>query len=492
MPSVRLRAALVLALAGPGAVGATEMDQVRQSIQELRSDYEVRIGELEARLRAAQAAAQPAGDEAATGRPGAAQGAAGDTPRPGYRAVTSGNQFNPQISVILDGNYFQDNVDGETSELLGEAFQAGAGHGHGEEDGHGHADEGHSHGAAEPGFNFSEAELWFGGTVDPYFDLSSTLAVDSDGEVELEEAYFQTRALPAGFKLKAGKFFSDIGYINRQHPHEWDFTDQNLVHLNLFGFNLADTGAQLTWLPPLPVYTLLGVELLQGEQERFGALVEDEEEREELALADELAGPRLFTGFAKISPDLGFNHALQLGGFIAHARQSQAIGEIEEEEAGFEGESTLFGADLVYKYDAPGAYGSGDFLLQSEYLRRRNDFSVSAFEADPSLVGGSRDFTTDGLYVQARYGFWPRWQFGARYDALGLTNKAEGTGGDESFDRSERWTLALTYRPTEFSMFRLQGATADIVTGEDGASEDFEYVFLQYILTLGAHGAHKF
>mgnify|MGYP005839262579 CR=1 FL=1 len=481
MASVALRGALAVALgiSASAPAGAAEIDEVRQSIRELRSEYQGRIAELEARLAAAEA---DAGDVDESRGPGAS---AVDTLRRGYRAVTSGNQFNPQISVILNGNYFQDNVDGETSELLEEAFQAGAGHGHGEEEGHGH-------GAAEPGFNFREAELWFGGTVDPYFDLSSTLSVASDGDVELEEAYFQTRGLPAGFKLKAGKFFSDIGYINRQHPHEWDFTDQNLVHLNLFGFNLADTGAQLTWLPPLPVYTLLGVELLQGEQERFGALVEDEEEREELALDDEKDGPRLVTGFAKISPDLGFNHALQIGGFIAHARQSQAIGEIEEEEAGFEGDSTLFGADLVYKYDAPGAYGAGDFLLQSEYLRRRNDFSVSAFEDDPTLVGRSRDFTTDGFYIQARYGFWPRWQFGARYDAFGLTNKAEGVGGDESFERSDRWTLALTYRPTEFSMLRLHGATADIVTGEDGSSEDFEYVFLQYILTLGAHGAHKF
>jgi hypothetical protein len=50
----------------------------------------------------------------------------------------------------------------------------------------------------------------------------------------------------------------------------------------------------------------------------------------------------------------------------------------------------------------------------------------------------------------------------------------------------------LTYRPSEFSLFRLQGATADIVTDEDGNSEDFGYVYLQYILSLGTHGAHRF
>ena len=68
-----------------------------------------------------------------------------------------------------------------------------------------------------------------------------------------------------------------FGYLNKKHEHQWEFADQNLPYLNLLGdHGLQDTGIQITWLPEWPVYTLLGAEILQGDQERVGALVEDE------------------------------------------------------------------------------------------------------------------------------------------------------------------------------------------------------------------------
>lgn len=484
MTKSKLRVAAAAALLVPSsawAADSAEMAEVKRMIEQMKSEYEQKVQDLEKRLEEAEKSvdkSQEAKDAEAVSEVKSTKQELG--------SVSSGNAFNPQISLILDGNYYHDDIDGRGTELLGEAFRAGAGHGHEDEGG------GHAHGGADNGFNFREAELWFSANVDPYFDAQATLAVESDGEVELEEAYFQTRALPVGLKVKAGKFFSDIGYINRQHPHEWDFTDQNLVYQNLFGFNLADTGVQLTWLPELPVYTLFGVEALQGDQERFGALVEDEEEREELNLEDPKDGPRLFTGFVKVAPELGFDHALQLGASIVHSRQAQLIGEIEEEEAGFQGDETLWGLDLVYKYDSPRAYGAGDAVFQSEYMFDTKDMKITAFETDPNLVGGDRKFKTDGWYAQGWYGIAPRWQFGLRYDVLGLTNKVGGTGGSEDFKTSDRWSAMLTYRPSEFSLFRLQGATADIVTDENGNSEDFSYVYFQYILSLGTHGTHRF
>ena len=165
----------------------------------------------------------------------------------------------------------------------------------------------------------------FPATVDPYFDAVLYLAIDGDGNTELEEGYFQTRSLPYGLRVKGGKFLSDFGYINRQHPHQWDFVDQNLPYLNLLGdHGLQDTGLQLTWLPELPVYTLLGVEALQGNQEIFGATLGDAEQVE-LNLGDTDNGPRLWTAFAKLAPDLGPKHALQFGVSYAHASQHQEV-----------------------------------------------------------------------------------------------------------------------------------------------------------------------
>jgi hypothetical protein len=244
--------------------------------------------------------------------------------------VTSGSAFNPQISVILDGNYYQDDAKaGDGAALVGEAFWPGRNLAHDHSaagDGHTHGDGGHVHNVAEPGFNFREAELSFSATVDPYFDAATYISIDGDGNVELEEAYFETRALPWGLKVKGGKFLSDFGYINRQHPHQWAFVDQNLPYLNLLGFHgLQDTGLQLTWVPDdLPFYALIGGEALQGNQEIFGATV-SEAEQVALNLGKTQDGPRLFTAFGKVAPDLGRKHALQFGLSYAHADQQQQV-----------------------------------------------------------------------------------------------------------------------------------------------------------------------
>ena len=474
-----------LALAMPAVAASAsqddELDDLRRMIVEMRADYETKIRELETRLAQAESAAQ-----AKPGAPAAesAQVAASE-PR---ATVTSGNAFNPQISVILNGNYYHDGIRGEGSELVGEAAQPSHGHGHD----HGGGEEGHSHGAMSNGFNLSEVELAFSATVDPYFDAAAYMAITGDGEFELEEAYLQTRALPYGLKLKAGKFLSDFGYINRQHPHQWDFANQNLPYLNLLGdHGLQDVGVQVNWLPEWPLYTLIGIEALQGDQERFGALVDDEEELEELGLDRSKNGPRLWTAYVKVSPELGYSHALQLGASYAQARQHQEIHEEDDGtglllEEGLEGDADLWGLEAVYKYDSGRAYGDGDLKLQAEYLRSDKDLEVRSGE--PDEIGEREEFTTDGLYVQGMYGLFPRWHVGLRYDILGMTN--EVSGGDE-YDSSDRWTAALSWVPTEFSLLRLQFERADIAL-EEGGSESFNTFWLQFLLSMGAHGAHKF
>ena len=104
--------------------------------------------------------------------------------------------------------------------------------------------------------------------------------------------------------------------------------------------------------------------------------------------------------------------------------------------------------------------------------------------------GARRKLTTDGIYVQGIYGFRPRWQFGLRYDALGLTNQVTGDIR-ESLDASDRWTAALTWTPTECSRLRMQYSYNDILTAA-GTAETFNTVWLQFLMSLGTHGAHRF
>ncbi|PVV11536.1 MAG: hypothetical protein B6D77_06745 [gamma proteobacterium symbiont of Ctena orbiculata] len=479
------------------AADSAEMTEVRRLIEQMKNEYEQKIDALEQRLEAAEQKAETTADKAK--QPSTASQAA--LSRSGQGAVTSASAFNPQISVILDGNYYHDDVDGEGTELLGEAD--GISHAHGAE--HDHEEHGHSHGGAEQGFNFRSAELAFSASVDSYFDATALLAIESGGDVELEEAWLQTRSLPNGFKVKVGKFLSDIGYMNNQHPHYWDFTDQNLAYLNLLGdHGLGDTGVQVTWLPDWDHYTLFGVEVFQGEQEKLGALAEIDEHLEEeldeagfsvddLALDDEEDGPRLYTAFLKYAPDLGYDHALQLGVWGGWADQHQEIhGDAEDGDVhSLQGDAMMWGIDAVYKYSAGGAYGHGDIKLQGEYLSSRKDLNVEFHQANPAAIGAERKFTEDGLYIQGLYGFAPRWQVGLRYDVVGLTNKLESSGSElRDWDDSNRWTAALTWTPTEFSQMRLQYAKADITI--DDESEDFGYIYLQYLVSMGSHGAHKF
>lgn len=129
--------------------------------------------------------------------------------------MDSGTAFNPALSVILDGVYYNglNNDFGDPAGFGGHDHDHGHGHGHG-----------HDHGL-DDGFNLRETEIALSGSVDNYLDAMVTLAID-EHDIEVEEAWFATRSLPAGLQLKGGKFLSDIGYINKQHPHDWDFVDR--------------------------------------------------------------------------------------------------------------------------------------------------------------------------------------------------------------------------------------------------------------------------
>jgi hypothetical protein len=384
--------------------------------------------------------------------------------------------FNPDLSAIVDMYYHQDDSDEGISHLLEE--MAGFGHSHGEDD--------HHHHGPEEGFNLRHLELQLSADVDPYFKGSAIAAIDEDG-AEMEEAVMETTSLPWGLKLKGGKFFSDFGYINAQHSHQWDFTDQPLIYkLCLGDHGLNDKGLQLSWLAPTPFYLLAGVEAFQGDNENMFAYHGDEP----LPTHD---GPRVGVGWLKIGPNMPGNHALQFGAFGATGKHQEAHdgNEDGDEDHWLDGDSTFWGCDGVYKYNATHPHGQGDFTAQAEYFNRRKDLEVVGHELAPQFVGNSRVDDQDGYYAQAVYGFQPRWRAGVRWEQVGLTNDSEQPDGTEShYGSSERAGLMLDFTPSEFSRIRLQGnqGSYETVDGREDATE----VMVQWMISLGAHGAHKF
>jgi len=322
--------------------------------------------------------------------------------------------------------------------------------------------------------------------VDPYFKGSAIAAIDLEG-AEMETAEIETTCLPWGFKLRGGKFFSDFGYINAQHSHQWDFVDQPLIYQATLGAHgLNEKGVQATWLAPTPFYCLAGTEVFQGENESMFAYHGEEP----LPTHD---GPRLGVGWLKCGPNLPGRHALQFGTFLAAGNHQEAHDGDGDglEDHWLDGDSGFWGGDAVYKYNAPQTHGEGDVIVQGEYFARERDLDIVAHDLEPGFIGSRRLDEQDGYYVQTVYGFLPRWRAGLRWDQIGLQNETTLPDGSVvEADASDRMAAMVDFTPSEFSRLRLQFNQGNYETAE--GREAVAEVFVQCMVSIGAHGAHKF
>jgi len=374
--------------------------------------------------------------------------------------------FNPDISLILQGRY----VNGKDID-----------------DRHisGFVTAGHEHGGDARGFSLEHSEFTISGNIDPYFRGYATFAL-ADEEVEVEEAWFQTLALGAGLTAKAGRFFSGVGYANEQHPHAWDFADQSLMYQALFGGNLREDGVQLKWLAPTPVFLELGAEAARGQ----------------FFPGSEAGGDRNGAGmaavFAKVGGDVGESHSWRAGINYLAARPVDREGEFHdanqvEAHTAFTGDSKAWIVDFVWKWAPFGNPRERNLKLQAEFFEREEEGELSC--EDNSADGGACTGLADayrskqsGWYAQAVFQFVPRWRAGYRYDRLdsGTVDFGANPLENEAF-KPTRHTAMLDYSPSEFSRFRLQ---LEQDQSMQGVTDD--RVILQYVHSLGAHGAHRF
>jgi hypothetical protein len=94
--------------------------------------------------------------------------------------------------------------------------------------------------------------------------------------------------------------------------------------------------------------------------------------------------------------------------------------------------------------------------------------------------------------VQGVYQFMPRWRSALRYDSLdpGIASVGAANAGNVIADyafKPSRTTFMLDYSPSEFSRIRVQLAH----DRSRQALTDNQF-FVQYIMSLGAHGAHSY
>jgi hypothetical protein len=317
------------------------------------------------------------------------------------------------------------------------------------------------------GFNLESAELFLFAPVDPYFNLYATIPVKENG-AELEEAYAVTTSLFQGHQLKGGKFKSGFGKLNSQHPHAWDFVDIALPYRSFLGKEgLIEKGVQYTYLAPLPFYTLVGLEYLQGDNDTlFGA--------------DATGGPHAYGAFAKSSFDVGSNSTILFGPSFMYGKTKTGTVRADSD---LTGSAALYGLELTYKWRPD---QTQSFVIQSEYLLRDQYGNLK----DTVLDSVERlDRRQDGLYVQGIYQ-WNRWRLGARYDALGIMKNDYKLAGLQQELGSTPWRTSsmLEYNFTEFSRIRFQ-YTYDDSARNGTVNNEF---FLQLIFGIGAHAAHPF
>lgn len=464
-----LPASLALALAAPiGALADTQsdIDALRQEIDAMRAAYEVRLQALEQRLTAAEAGAATPTAPVPTAAPAASTAPNAPTAvvAPAVASSRSGaNAFNPSISLILSGLYTRTSQDPAHYAITGfplpTASEAGPG---------------------TRGFSLAESELGFAASIDPWLRGAASIALHPDDTVSVEEAYIQTTSLGNGLALKAGRFFSGIGYLNPQHAHTWDFVDNPLAYQALLGTQYGDDGVRLTWLAPFEQYLELGAELGRGrnfpgsDSGRNGA------------------GMAALT--AHTGGDIGDSHSWRAGVSVLRAKANDqsltatnAAGDLVTHT--FNGSTRVWVADAVWKWAPNGNASRTNFKLQAEYLRSTRSGSLVH---DAGNIDGAAAYRAvqSGWYLQGVLQFIPRWRAGLRTERLNPGTPDYGLNADSFASgafRPRKDTLMVEFNPSEFSRVRMQFAQD---RSRDGLAD--KQLFLQYQMSLGAHGAHSY
>src|SRR5438132_3044990 len=437
-----LLCAVALARAMPAAQAQESLPQMRDELKKLQQ----RIDELEGRVKDAESTAT----EGATQAPSRPQ---------------AGSALNPCVSVILNGVYANLSRDPATYRINGFVPTMGD--------------------VAPPtrGFSLGESELAFMANIDHMFRGTLIASISPDNSsIDVEEGYIQTIGLSHGFTIKAGRFFSAVGYQNQIHAHAWDFADTPLAMKVFLGNQLNEDGIQFKWVAPTDLYFDAGVEFGRGRQFPSGV------DRNK----NGFGSTNLFT---QLGGDLGQSIAWQTG--LSHLRTSPQDRIYDDVVTNsFTGKSRLWVLDGVLKWAPNGNPTYNNFKLQGEYFRRNEDGNLTFDTAGAALTDGLNS-RQSGWYLQGVYQFLPQWRFGYRYDRLdsgttsvGLVNSGALSAADvqivEAY-RPKRHTAMIDWNPSEFSRIRLQFAR-----DYSRLNQPDNQLLLQYIVSLGAHGAHKF
>lgn len=423
----------------PGAFAASDTESINEQIRQLQQSN----ARLEQRLQQDEDAAVQA-------------------PARSSAPPSSANSFNPAVSMVLSGTYEQLQRD-PAIPVTGFAMSA-------------------NNTGYTRGFSLQESELGIAADIDPLFRGVGTLSLAPEGGIAVENAFVQTSALGNGLNLEFGRFYSGLGYLNNQHSHVWDFVDQPLVYRVMWDNQLAEDGMQLKWLAPTDMFIEVGGEAGRGLD--FPGTNRQKN------------GTGAGVLFAHFGDDVGIENSWRAGISLHETRRVDAVSNAVDSSGmpistltnSYTGDSRTAGLDFVWKYSPNGNIRERYLKVQSEYFRRRENGMLT----DSLANTGSYAVTQSGWYLQSVYQFMPDWRTGLRYDRLDPGTADLGAGAPPNIVSNyafhpTRLTWMADYNASEFSRIRLQLAHDN---SRQGLADN--QVFVQYIMSLGAHGAHQY
>ncbi|MFT6076991.1 MAG: hypothetical protein ACJA02_000447 [Myxococcota bacterium] len=437
MTKIKIIAPIVLAASLWSTSSLAQNSQIkslRNEFNDIKTSYEKRISELESK------------SDKNNGKINDAKSA---------RNVY-GNKFNPSIGIILNGKY--SNFSQNNSEIAGFAI--------GEEGERG-----------KEGFSIGESELNFSSNIDDKFFGSLTAAiVNEDGSdiIELEEAFIRTSpnlGLPTGLEIKAGRAFWNVGYLNANHAHSDDFADRPLTYRAFLNSSFNDDGVQASYVLPTDFYSEIGGGTFRGDDYPFGG-------------GD---GNGSYSAYAKVGGDIGDRQSWILGATILSG-EAKAGRVTSEDAVTFIGNTDLYVADLRYVFAPTGNAKNQELTLQGEYFHRDENGTYEDSDAGTGAV--SFDDANSGWYLQSVYKFKPSWRVGIRYSELAAAKTPSGLVGsalDSEGHDPKSYTAMIDWTNSEFSRIRLQYNREEL-----SKNNQDNQIMLQYIMSFGAHSAHKF
>ncbi|MEN9809890.1 MAG: hypothetical protein RLZZ488_1457 [Pseudomonadota bacterium] len=300
------------------------------------------------------------------------------------------------------------------------------------------------------------AELHLSAAIDPLFDGTLGIAAHPEDGVsifELHEALISSSKLIPLTDVRLGQGFLAIGKLNRTHQHDWPFISVPLVHSTFFDSEgINDLLIDSTFNVPVGIPLSLTLGLAKGWN--YGH-AHSEGQR-----------PKVPTHYARAQffTEMPMNGGLQVGfnylGRTDHDSESMR----------------LLGLDFTTKWREGRTLV---FFTQGEFWFRRLAPRNSAVENSLGFY----------LFPQTHLGY--STDLGVRFDSFTVLSLKDVSGTPLTNYRSAV-IPTLTFRPSEFSTFRVAYGWDFATDQPNGTNVVNSKADVQVTYILGAHPAHEF